>query len=103
MLPIEHGMTFAPKIILHSPVSDEALLDEFVEECLKSKVSLVAVFGPDSRCIEDVIDEIVVGDGSDANRFLCTSSHPDEPLEEVINMAETWESELGGLVQQIRL
>jgi len=88
-------MTFARKIILHSPVSDEALLDDFVERCLRDEVSLIAVVGPGCARLEDVIDEIVVGDGSDPGRFVCTSSHPDEPFDEVVNMVQCWELDRG--------
>ncbi len=96
-------MPLARKIILHAPISDEALLDAFVEQCLHDGVSLVAVVGPDCSRVEDVIDEIVVGDGSDPTRFLCTTSHPDEPFEDVMNMAITWEFERGDPVEEVRL
>lgn len=96
-------MSFARKIILHAPVSNEALLDEFVEQCLKDGVSLVAVVGPGCRRVEDIIDEIVVGDGNDETRFLCTTSHPDEQFEDVLKMAETWEIERGDSVEEVRL
>jgi len=96
-------MPLARKIILHAPISDEALLDAFVEQCLHDGVSLVAVVGPDCSRVEDVIDEIVVGDGSDPTRFLCTTSHPDEPFEDVMNMAITWEFERGDSVEEVQL
>ena len=96
-------MPLARKIILHTPLSDESLLDDFVEQCLRDQVSLIAVVGSDCRRIEDTIDEIVVGDGSDPDRFVCTTSHPDEPFDEVINMAEVWEMERGDPVQEVRL
>lgn len=96
-------MPFARKIILHSPVSDEALLEVFVEQCLADQVSLLAIFGPVSEELEEMIDCIVVGDGRDPNRFLCTVSHPDEPYEDVLNMARTWEPEWGEPVQEVRL
>jgi len=96
-------MPFARKIILHAPISDEALLDDFVEQCLRDNVSLIAVIGPDCNRIEDVIDEIVVGDGTDPARFLCTTSHAEEPLDEVMNMAITWEFERGDPVQEVWL
>ncbi|MEJ8629570.1 hypothetical protein P0F65_06410 [Sphingomonas sp. I4] len=96
-------MPLARKIILHAPVSDETLLDGFVEQCLNDGVSLVAVVGPGCGRIEDIIDEIVVGDGSDGSRFLCTTSHPTEPFEDVLNMAITWEFERGDPVEEVRL
>ena len=96
-------MPFASKLILHTPVSYEALLHDFVEQCLLDGVSLVAVIGPGCARIEDMIDEIVVGDGSDKTRFLCTTSHPDEPFEDVMNMANVWESERDDTVEEVKL
>lgn len=96
-------MQLAPKILLHSPPSDETLLADFVEQCLRDHVSLVAVIGEGCERIEDLIDEIVVGDGADSGRFLCTTSHPAEPLDDVLNMLEVWEAELGGAIQEVRL
>jgi hypothetical protein len=96
-------VTFAPKLILHSPVSDERLLDEFVEQCLRDGVSLLAIIGPGCSRLEDVIDDIVVGDGSDPSRFLCTTSHPDDDFDTVMNMAQTWEMDKNDPVQEVRL
>jgi hypothetical protein len=96
-------MAFARKIILHSPVSDERLLDDFVEQCLRDEVSLIAVVGPGCARLEDLIDEIVVGDGSDPGRFVCTTSHPDEPFAEVVNMVECWELDRRDAYAEVRL
>lgn len=96
-------MTFARKIILHSPVSDETLLDDFVEQCLRDDVSLIAVVGPGCARLEYLIDEIVVGDGSDPDRFVCTTSHPDEPFDDVVNMVQCWELNRGDPYQEVRL
>lgn len=92
----------AEKVILHSPVSDERLLDDFVEQCLRDKVSILAVVGPGCSRLEDVIDEIVVGDGSDESRFLLTSSHPNSALEDVMRMLVV-EMVGGGQVQEVHL
>ena len=96
-------MPLSRKIILHSPVEDEGLLPAFVEQCLADGVSLLAIFGPHSDELEDIIDWLVVGDGSDATRFLCTTSHPSELFDDVLNMVETWEFERGDRVQEVRL
>ena len=61
-------MSYAQKVIVHS----------------KSGARNV---GKDCALIEDIIDEIVVGDGSDNTRFILTSSHPGESLEEVLQFA----------------
>lgn len=96
-------MSFAPKLVLHSPVSDEALLAGFVEKCLDDGVSLLAIVGPGSDVLEEKIDWLVIGDGSQANRFLCTTSHPYEPLHKVLAMVNAWEVDKGGAMGQIRL
>jgi hypothetical protein len=96
-------MKLAPKLILHLPVSDEALLEDFVEQCLRDGVSLVAVIGPGCSRLEDIIDEIVVGEGGDGSRFLCTTSHPNDDFDTVLNMAQTWEFEKNDPVQEVRL
>jgi hypothetical protein len=93
----------ARKIILHSPVSDEAVLDQFVEQCLRDQVSLIAVVGPGCMRLEDVIDEIVVGDGSDPGAFICTTSHPDERFRDVVDMVEGWELDRRNGYQEVRL
>ena len=57
-------MPYARKIILRAPAWDSPLLEEFVEACLSDKVALVCVVGDDCERVHDVIDEIIVGDGS---------------------------------------
>ena len=96
-------MPFAPKLILHSPVSNAALLADFVEQCLVDRVSLLAIFGPASAVLEEQIDCLVIGDGSQPDRFLCTSSHPNEPLNEVLAMVDAWDDGEGGAVEQVHL
>jgi hypothetical protein len=64
---------YAPRVILHLPLSNEDLLDAFVEKCIRDKVSLISVVGEGAARIEEIIDELVVGDGSDCTRFIATS------------------------------
>lgn len=96
-------MPYAPKIILQLPLSNEEALSPFVETCLRDSVSLIAVNGFDASYIEDLIDELIVGDGSDPARSVTTTAHPDESLEKVLEFAATWKAELGGEVQLVRL
>lgn len=74
--------------VLQLPISNPALLEPFVETCIRNGVGLIAVVGDDSRETEDLIDELIVGDGSDESRIaVATSSHPGETLEEVLAFA----------------
>jgi len=95
-------MKLARKVILHSPISDETLLLGFVETCLNDGVSLLAIVGPGCAQLEEAIDEIVCGDGFGPKRFLSTTSHPDEPLQDVLNMARIWDGG-NGAMQEVRL
>ncbi|TIX89868.1 hypothetical protein [Rhizobium sp. P44RR-XXIV] len=96
-------MALARKIILHSPVSDSSRLRDFIERCLAEKVLLLAIVGREADKLEDQVDWIVVGDGSDPSRFLCTTSHPHESLEDVLDMANAWEADADACVEQVFL
>jgi hypothetical protein len=98
-------MQYAQKIILHAPPWHSPKLEGFVEKCIQDQVVLVCVIGNDCAKVEDVIDELVVGDGSDPSRFLNTTSHPNEPIAQVRAFAEAWtlDVDLTSTVQEIRL
>ena len=83
-------MSYPPRVILHAPSWNSPALEAFVEDCLRDGVVLVCVVGDDCGRVEDVIDEIVVGDGSNRSRFLNTTSHPGESLDEVQKFAAAW-------------
>ena len=96
-------MRFKPRIVLHSPVMSPSKLEPFVEQCLRDCVQLIAVVGDGCADLEEEIDWIVVGDGSNPARFVTTSSHPNEPLEKVLEFAALWSCEGEEGVQQVRL
>ena len=97
-------MPYAPKIVLCAPIKKIEALAPFVEDCLRDRVVLTAVVGVTSRQIEDTIDEIIVGDGSDPTRFIVTSSHPEQSIDEAIEFAANWQCEDGrDGVQQVKL
>lgn len=80
-------MPLPPRIVLHSPVSDHAALADFVEQCLRDGVQIIAIAGEGADALELEVDLLVVGDGTDDDRFLVTSAHPGESLEEVLEFA----------------
>ena len=87
----------ATKIILHVPRGVPQTLDAAVERWLADGVRFIAVVGPDASLIEDMIDEIVVGDGSRVPvSLLLTSSHPDETFAEVIEFANSLTGKFSG-------
>jgi hypothetical protein len=95
-------MTYAPKIVLQLPLSNPNLLGPFVEACLRDGVTLIAIVGEGGSKIENLIDKLIVGDGSDRNRFIVTTSHG-ETVEEVMEFARGWDEELGQPVELVKL
>lgn len=95
-------MTLPPRIVLHSPVAHKVALGPFVERCLADGVSLIAIIGEGAEALEEEVDWLVIGDGADTSRFLITSAHPEESLEEVLAFASGWNCGREGL-SQVRL
>lgn len=81
---------YPPRVVLRLPLSKRWALGEFVEACLRDQVLLIAICGPGCVEMEDEIDALVVRDGSDEERFVVTTAHPDESIEDVIEFASNW-------------
>ena len=100
-------MRYAQRLVLHAPRWDSPALVDFVEACVKDEVVLVCVVGNDCERVEEVIDELVVGDGGDADRlsFVTTTSHPNGSVAEVIAFAKAWTLDIDPAldVQEVRL
>ena len=96
-------MTYGKKIVLHCPSGDKPVLDQMVEDFLNDGVLFVGVVGRDCEKVEDIIDELVVGDGSKPGRFILTSSHPDESLADAVEFAESLSDDFSGKVQVVEL
>lgn len=92
-------MSLPSRIVLHSPVVDQAALEPFVEQCLRDGVRLIAIVGENAEELEDEVDWLVIGDRADTSRFLVTSSHPDESIEEVLEFASGWNCERESLTE----
>ena len=96
-------MGYAPKIVLQLPISSPDLLPPFVEACIRDGVALIAIVGEGCGEIEDMVDQLVVGDGSDKSRFLVTTSHAGEAAEEVMEFASMFDAGGGQAVELVRL
>jgi len=86
--------------VLHSKSGYRPEMDALIERFIRDGVKFVGVVGGDCEKIEDIIDEMVVGDGSKEN-FILTSSHPGESLEEAIKFARSLSAEYAGEVQVV--
>ena len=79
-------MPHPKKIVLHCQGGYTPRVDALVEEFIRDGVIFVGVVGADCAKVEDIIDEIVVGDGS-RDYHMLTSSHPGESVEEAVRFA----------------
>ncbi len=95
-------MAYAPKIVLQARDPDSPLLGDFVEDCLSDKVNLICVIGENCHLVEDVIDWLIIADGSDPSRFIVTTCHKDQALDDVLEFARYW-PEIEGEAQQVTL
>jgi hypothetical protein len=95
-------MPYAKKIVLHCPGGYEPRLDALVEEFIRDGVTFVGVVGPGCTKVEDIIDELVVGDGS-LDYDLLTSSHPEETVEQAVEFAQSLTGDFRGEVQIVEL
>jgi hypothetical protein len=81
-------MAIPGKIVLHSLQGYRPELDDIVVQWIQERVKYVGVVGVDASRIEDIIDDLCVGDGSNSY-FMVTVSHgPSETLQDAIFFAE---------------
>ena len=97
------AVAYGPKIVLHCRSSQRPDLEPLVEAFLRDGVKFVGVVGVDASHVEDIIDEIVVGDGTNSERFILTSSHENESLAEAVEFARSLSSEYSGEVQVVEV
>jgi hypothetical protein len=88
-------MAYPKKIVLNCPHGASSKLTPLVEEFIRDGVMFVGVVGKDCSLVEDLIDEIVVGNGT-RDAFILTSSHPGETVSEVIQFARSLTDEYAG-------
>ena len=93
-------MRYAEKIVLNCRTGYRPELVALVAQFAKDGVKFVGVLGPDCARVEDIIDDLCVGDGSQPY-FMVTTSHPNERIEEVIEFARGFSIGTGGSEVQV--
>ncbi|GAB2652863.1 hypothetical protein [Arenimonas aestuarii] len=76
------------KVVLHSVGGSRSKLAALVRAWIADGVGYVGVVGKDAAAIEDDIDSICIGDGSDPYYMLTAAHGSDEALEDAIFLAE---------------
>lgn len=93
----------APKIVLHSTAGYRPELEEFVSCWIRRGVKYVGIYGVDAARVEDIVDELCVGDGS-APYFMLTASHPpSEGREDAVALALLISEEHGSGIEEVEL
>jgi hypothetical protein len=93
-------LPYLAKIVLHCPNGLHEGLEPLVHAFIRDGVTFVAVAGSDASLIEDIIDEVCVGDGTRPYEML-TSSHPGESLAAVVEFARSLSLEYAGTVEVV--
>ena len=96
-------MAYGKKIVLNCRSELRPNLEELVETFIRDGVKFLAVVGVDASRVEDIIDEIVVGDGTNTERFILTSSHENASLNEALEFARSLTGEYAGEVQVVEV
>jgi len=94
-------VTFSKRIVLSCPHGYVSSLDLLVEDFLRDGVDLVAVVGKDHTKVKDIIEELIVGDGSNPSRFVNTTSH--DSLKNAFESAESWTTDVLDELQLVEL
>jgi phosphoheptose isomerase len=94
-------MEFARKIVLHSTKGYRPELDELIEKFKANGVIFVGVVGVDASRMEDIIDELCVGNGTGTPYEMLTSAHEGESVEEAMNFANQLTGEFSGESQLV--
>src|SRR5262245_49140197 len=93
-------MQYSKKLVLHCPNGYDVRLDAMVEEFIRDGVVFVGVVGKDCEKVEEIIDELVVGNGGRSYELL-TSSHPDESIDEALEFARSLTGKFEGKEVQL--
>ena len=72
-----------------------------VQGWIRDGVNYVGIAGVDAAKLEDIVDELCVGDGTREPYFMLTASHPGEPLSEAVAMANMLTGEFAGPVRVV--
>jgi hypothetical protein len=93
-------VTVVRKIVLHSLAGYRPEFDALVHNWIRSGVNYVGVVGVDAARLEDIVDELCIGDGTEPY-FMLTASHAGESLSDAVALANILTGEYAGPVQVV--
>jgi hypothetical protein len=90
------------KIVLISENGYNPEHDSLLMSFLDQKIQLFCAVGKDCELWEEIMDELAVGNG-EQSRYITTTSHPNESVEDVIEFAKMFNSHSTNEVQVVRI
>jgi|GEM_PF-1139496 len=82
------------KIVLHSISGYSPAHDGLLLRMIRERIHLVCAVGKDCEIWHDVIDDLVVGDGTkEVDSYVDTTFHKDGSLQEAVQFARTFQIE----------
>ncbi|MHB8744736.1 MAG: hypothetical protein ACYC9L_16685 [Sulfuricaulis sp.] len=88
------------KIVVHSLSGYRPEFDALVQSWIREGINYVGIAGIDASKLEDIVDEICVGNGVEPY-FMLTASHAGEPLSAAVALADQLTGEYAGPVRVI--
>jgi len=93
----------AMKVILTTDEKYSSEHDEMLKELIQRKIELFCAVGKDCEKWEEAMDWLCIGDNGEEIGFVTTTSHPNEPLEEVKAFAKEWNTRGSNEIEIIKI
>lgn len=94
----------AKKYIVVSKAGNSPEAIQLIQTLVQLEPRLISFHGKDCGDLEAICDIECVGDGTGSVKEITTTSHPNEPLADVINMVELWDiQEIGEKFELIEI
>lgn len=93
----------ALKIVLISSVPYSAQHKPLLLDLIQRKIKLFCATGTECENWELAFDLLLTDPDSNFTHDITTTSHPDEPIENVLNLAELWHVEGSQAVEIIKV
>lgn len=92
-------------IVLHSrrDFDFNCELETLVPSWIRQSVKYVGVVGANAAKIEDAIDDLCLGDGSNSYFMVTVAHDKDETLDDALALAKTFSEQYSGAVQIVEI
>jgi len=94
-------MTSLRKIVVHSLSGLSREIAEHTRQWMTEGVKFVVVVGCDASELEEAIDWVCIGDGTEPYEMLTASLEANEGVAEAVNLAESLSAEYGESVHVV--